>query len=305
MYKLFTLLFLTSCSLAGVRNTSTQSNQTGTERLVQIHNNYLSIVTGLDRDSDGWFYGDSCDGILFESLLAVGSGQPSDIQKAMIEPGHYYRNPSLSGCDHDISRDMLLGVYWFAWDQRRLDIAEELWQYGSDHNWKMGAGDTRTILTPGMVGLLAKLIHALNGADHPERFYTETQYSTDVGYQSHLTMLHILLDGELNSGITDKQLETLEKIARLNSENPLAQAALHVYTDGNHESAASLILGTWPVDRLPTTKDWCEEWRTQRKDHDSGFQPCSGNSSHSGGDLLFVLRIIRGGGPFPPMRMGM
>lgn len=280
------------CSLAGTRTTNSRKAINPRE-LEEVRTTYLRLSGEVERDSHGWYYGEDCDGILFESLLAVGSNRPTDIRQAEVSPGHFYRNPSLQGCSHDISRDMLLGVYWYAWHFQDLGIAEDLWAFGSANNWKMGEGDSRTILTPGMVSLLAKIIHELGGESHAERFYTETQYSTVPGFQSHLTLLHILLDGELNSGqITDVQLDTIEKIANKNPGNALAQGARSLYTGGDQRVATSLLLSTWPQDRLPTSNDWCESWRTQRADDDSGFKPCNKEVTHSGGDFLFVTRII-------------
>lgn len=247
---------------------------------------------------------DQCDSLLFVALQHVGLGDDAGpLTDAQGVPGHWYRLPALmqdkSVCDSDISRDMIQGLLVWMWEYRQLDLATQLWSYGASHAWKMGEErvtdrvDTRTVMDPQQIGLLADVIHALGGADHSERLIPAV-FSTDPGYVSHLTLLHLYLEGELHgNSLTDQQLSALRTIANTEVSNPLAQALLHRYTDGDQTVATNLLLGTWPAARLPTSSDWCDIWRTQRADGDSGLSPCPmQDHTHPGGDFLFAARII-------------
>jgi hypothetical protein len=295
-YLLLIIAFLVAATSLSCGPNHSRVRGTGPrlEELRERQERYLSLQESLERDSHGWFYGEDCDGLLFESLLSVSSGREVDIQAAEMEPGRFYRNPQREGCSNDTSRDMHLGLFWYIWHWRRLDIAEQVWAYGESHGWKMGiVGDTRLILSPGLIGLLGRIIHELGGADHAQRYYREKFYSTELGYQSHLTTLHILLDGEVSGNITDRQLSMLREIAEMNPTNPLSQASYHKYTDGEMSGATDLLLNLFPVDRLPDGRDWRHGWfleKDLRKESEWG----SGDprEQHSGGDFLFTARVI-------------
>jgi hypothetical protein len=51
---------------------------------------------------------------------------------------------------------------------------------------------------------------------------------------------------------------------------------------------------TWPQDRLANTKDWSEEWRTQRAEGDKGLKSdlVVPLKDHCGGDLLYVYHVL-------------
>lgn len=248
--------------------------------------------------SGAWAYPDSCDGLLFSALTAVGRSEPIDIEAAQGEiPGQWYRNPSREcypgSSASDISRDMVLGLVIYSVHFGRLDILEGLWSYGSARHWVMGRGDSRAVLTPSSVGRLARAIHYLGGADRPERYVLDIPSRT-AGYQGHLALLGILLDGKMAGRVSTLQLSDLRHLVQVMPGNPLAQALLHKYTDGDQTLATDLLLRTWPEDRLPDSTDWCEPWRTQRTDTDPGLHPCGDGSTHTGGDFLLVAALLLG-----------
>lgn len=258
-------------------------------------NIYLSLGV-----SGQWAFPDSCDGLLFSALDAVARDEPIDINLAEGQPGQWFRNPSHNCYDtgaaaSDISRDMILGLMIYSVHFDRKDILEDLWSYGKIHKWNMGrgVGDGRTVLTPATIGRLARAIHYLGGIYHAEAEIPDLP-STNPGFVSHLTLLGILLDGKMAEHIDSANLDALHTIVSEEPRNPLAQALLHKYTDGDQSVASGLLVSIWPSDRLPTSADWCEEWRLQRADSDRGLQPCISGITHSGGDLLFVSSLIQG-----------
>lgn len=248
----------------------------------------------------GWDIEETCDALLFVSLGHVGLVEPGPVSDAQSEPGHWFRLPGpgyAEGCSSDISRDMLMGLLVHMWKFRQLELAEQLWSYGASHGWKMGEErlepNTRTVMSPAQIGLLAEMIHRMGGADHPERIIPAL-YDTSPGYTSHLTMLHIWLIGQMRGNLGSQEVSALRAILKHMDSNPLPHALLHRYTDGDQTAATRRLLDTWPEGRLPTSDDWCEHWRTQRSDGDTGFDPCSEGLTHSGGDFLFTAAIILG-----------
>ncbi len=250
----------------------------------------------------GWNISSECDALLFVSLQHVGLGEPGPVEEAQQEPGHWFRLPSLVGnpalCSSDISRDMFTGLLVWIWHNQRLDLAEGIWDYGEAHGWVMGQErvdrfENRTIFLPSMIGLLAEVIHRLGGEDHPER-HLPAVYSTAPGFTSHLALLQIHLRGSMYGSIGASESNALDEISKHMAGSPLLQALLHRYSDGNQSAATSLLLSVWPSDRLPTSSDWTEVWRTQRSDGDPGLFPGAGDHQHPGGDFLFSAAVVLG-----------
>lgn len=298
MFRFFLMLLvmLVACGRPGDNPSQPTSNPT--EQLSAKYNLYKSLAP-----TDGFKSAGTCDALLFATLFNVGSGEEGSLLDAQGQPGQWFRLPGLKSdptlCSSDISRDMFMGLLTYIWHFKKLSMAQDIWEYGYNHNWQMGQErkplETRTVFTPPMIGLLAEIIYHLGGEDHPERYFSDAMvYNTDPGFVSHLTLLHLALRGSINKGLADKEVESLRLILRHMSGNPLAQALYHKYTDGDQSIATNLLLTVWPADRLPTTSDWSEEWRTQRSDGDSGLLPGEGGHTHSGGDFLFAAALVLG-----------
>lgn len=300
MYRLLVLALALICSplLACARKREVaRATETPTELLRQRFDLYKALAPR------NWDVSHECDALLFVTLQQTALGDSGLVELAESESGKWNRLPGplyAAACSSDISRDMMMGLFIWIWEFKRLDVAERLWDYGTDNNWIMGEErkpgfENRVMFMPGTVALLAELIHQLGGDSHIERsLLSVTPLFTDPGFQSHLSLLQIYLRGEMHGGLTAGELDDLSKILVHMSGNPLAHALYHKYTDGDQSRATELLLSTWPADRLPTKRDWRETWRTQRSDGDSGFQPGDSDESHSGGDFLFTSRIILG-----------
>lgn len=263
----------------------------------------------------GWSHFErSGDGVLFTSLLHVGKGEEFPIELVEDEPGKLVRNPNkepdgrVVDAGSDISRDMFAGIFWYLHVFRKKELAERIYSFGKKNRvpllpfpiWKMGrewsgrVGENRVYLTPQGISLLAQIIHSLGGKSHLIRHFPAGPYSTTPGYLSHLTLLTIALRGRVLGKISLIDYLALRGIARKNPLNPLAQALLAKYGDGDQSLAIGLLLSTYPPDRLPTTRDWHEAWRIQRADSDKGLEPNLNDpaTSHSGGDFLFTSALI-------------
>lgn len=259
------------------------------------------------RATNGWqSYSKSDDGLLFACLSAVALNREFAVELARNPDGQWFRNPGavlapLEQGHSTISRDMFTGLFMYILHFQRLDLAEQIWEYGEARGWKMGEEtrefDNRVYFTPTMISLLARIIHHLGGTDHYLARLIPQVYSTIPGYESHLSLLTIQMIGNIQGHIGLLELGALNKILKHMAHNPLAQALFHKYTDGDQSIATELLLDIWPSDRLPNKKqDWCEDWRTQRSDGDTGFGLCpkERNPQHSGADFLYVSALIQG-----------
>lgn len=298
MFKILiaSVLLLVSC---GANVMHPQESTVSNQRLTDTRKLYMQ------SGGYGWDeYGSNGDGLLFACLSAVAHGKEFDVEAAMDEPGHWYRNPGminrpLQPGESTISRDMFVGLFAYILHFKRLDLAEQIWDWGEAHSWKMGDEtkfpETRVYLTPDKISLLAKIIKHLGGADHKVARLAPILHDTKPGFTGHLTALSIQMLGIINGGIGSYELSSLKKIRDGGmSHNPLILALVHKYTDGDQSETIKELTGTWPEDRLPNTEqDWCEEWRVQRIDSDSGLRKCPNvHHTHSGADFLYVVNTL-------------
>ena len=265
---------------------------TNIEIVRQMEETYTNLMT---VDEFGFIDTSKCDSLLFTSLANVGA----DLTAAEPTPGQYVRRPvAYPDCftggmsRSDISRDMLLGVIYHSYLTSDLPRLLRLWNYGMAHNWIMSQhGGIHAIYGPGDTALLAQTIYVLSDGEHDygaRHAITPPVYNT-AGYVQHLQSITVWLRREVYGGLLSGEIALIRRYADENPGNPLHQMVL-----GNYARAAEILITTYPRDRLPTTADWCEPWRIQRVDTDSGLTPCADRGMiHSGGDLLFVARHIK------------
>lgn len=257
-------------------------------------------------DRYGFIESDKCDALLFTGLLGA-AGRRSMILAARDKNGAWHRRPLDRPCypqfsKSSISRDMLLGLLWYIWRNKSLDIANDLWDYGVKHNWIMGEGyPSRIYFTPGLQATLAEIIYRLGGKDHWYiRNLPQVWVGSMTGYRAHLEILHIMLRGELLGYITGPMLAALNGIDKsLDSKNTLNNIALARYydhvtvTNGHSALAVADVVGDhyWPDDRLPSDADRSARWIPEM-DVD-GWQPGKDpNKEFSGGDLVFCGNLL-------------
>lgn len=300
---LLPILLLLGCGRPGDKP---EASVTVREQLEQRRAVYLDLLPTVQRES-GFVDTDHCDSVLFSGLMAASGIDTIDVTAAEdpAKPGRWYRRPvSLPECyasgssRSTISRDMLLGVMWYAWTEKRLDVLERMWEYGESRDWFMGddaVGGFHTQMGP-LVPLLAREIYALGGEDHWVYRRLPLASEKDEGktdFESHLQVLQILLNAEVSHGVSETAIQRLQEQAGRQPGNPLFQYALHAWTDGQLDVAANLLLNEqyWPADRLPTSADRCSNWVLER-DVGSDWEPCDRNRIHSGGDFLFLSWMI-------------
>lgn len=276
------------------------------------------------QDKHGFIESDKCDSLLFSGLVGSTQEVYIDIKSALAEDGSWQRRPiELPSCysnghwnlleriksclmakttdikilqkifeagGSSISRDMLLGLAWYAYYNKRLDISESVIKYALSHRLVMGEGTlTRTILTPSLLSTYAWVSYRLGGPKRSWLRYLphfESKKVTD--FQAHLSVLHILLRNKLTN--KPKYLDLLQFHADRQPENAFFQAAT-----GNIDKAYTILNNEnyFPSSRLPTSEDRYEPYLWQRdygKDWISDLNQSV--KIHSGADFIFCYWLI-------------
>ncbi len=269
------------------------------EKVQPVRDTYMQLLPTI-ADSEGWYETTECDALLFNSLVAAG-GVDINIPLARDVSGKWFRRPAkdcfaTGHSQSEISRDMYIGLIFWAFLNERVDILEGIYQYGSANGWIMGEGAiSRTLMTPGLQATLADAIFALGGADHEERKYPQAWYCCNTNFAAHLDVLHILLRGYINGGISDTMASVLAEQYNRDINNPLFAFAWAKYHTGDYTIALQLLDNDalWPKDRLPTSDNYCDSWPMQRDPNTDDWAPCpEEGKTHTGGGLVLLTELI-------------
>lgn len=274
--------------------------------LVDKFNLYRSQTIGAPTH-----YG--CDSTLFDGLLGSVPGLNVDLTAARNEDGTWNRHPKIdcygTGLSRSsFSRDMFLGVLWWAVSNKRVDVLEDIYNYCSKQAQFPIAGcvfgkgpidDPRHVLSPNLIDTLAESIVYLGGTNHVlARGIYAGETEALEGFQAHLSVLHVLLRGKVQEGISNRQLSILKYHAERQPDNALFTAAYHKYSGQMRDEAVNTLMNErlFPSDRLPSTSEYCAEWLWQRDfSTEKDWTPCSENAKiHNGGDWLFAAALLLG-----------
>jgi len=251
---------------------------------------YLENMTKA-QDDWGFIESDKCDSLLFSGLLG-SAGVRVWLYGARDDDGRWYRRWQ-KDCypDHSassISRDMLLGVLWYAWGNKRADIAVNLLQYADKHGYIMGEGPpSRVLMTPALVNTTQLIAFKLGARKYAWKM-PEIWAATPKGSARHIQMLHILLRADVLGKLSPGAARRLKAIYRAEPENVLFAAAHNYWIKDT-----DIPLHDYPMDRLPDTSDWKEPWRPQRSMDDSGRLPSLPLKYHSGGEIVFINHFLQ------------
>lgn len=300
MRLLLTIFLLTSCGAE--RRDEAKITPTGWVLLLKEKYADLLKVENSARESGKWE--DNCDWLLFSGLTASADGAKIPrISSAEVESGKWLRRPVDKGdcypseSKSQISKDMFLGLFWYAYSNKDLALLERIAEYAKAHSNVMGAPfpeqASRVVIFP-QLPLLYALIYKLGGQDNATRQFFPPEILADGGFESHLQVLSIMLRAQLEP-IPESSYNILQKHAERQPDNALFCAAL-VGFGSDPERCANLLLdrSLWPYDRLPTRGDHCEFWPYQR-DKGADWEPCDPKDEQlSAGGFLFVAdKLLR------------
>lgn len=252
------------------------------------------------QDQYGFIESDHCDSLLFTSLAAVAGMNGVQILAARDKDGRWHRRPTHRPCYPNgsrstISRDMLLGLLWYIWSKKDLQLAKDLWQAGKRDNWIMGEGDiARIYFTPGLQATLAEIIYRLGGPNYwLSRRMPQSWSKMTKDYGSHLQALHLALRASLLGGMDSKMLDVSKHLNKKQPHNPLFKYLVARYDTGDFSSVIKSLgnKNWWPEDRLPTEKDRRGSW-LQERDYGHNWEPGEGDRTHTGGDFMFIYHLL-------------
>lgn len=260
-----------------------------------------------------------CDGAGFTSLYAAACGGYVDLSVFENADGSPRRDPNNEcypptlgggGSKSGFSRDMALMRLLAAVESSDLDWLQRFISYAEDHTWKIcDAVDLPTVISrcqmsPSLVALFIDARHKLKGEPTTGWLKLTKAESDDalavrVGFEAHLQVLGIYLSGRVRGAITDQELATLKAQTEREQGNALFHAVYHLYFDGDQGLAQALLvdLKHFPEDRLPSSKEHCEEYLYQRDEFKNGelsddWQACEPFSEHSGTDYALTTYIL-------------
>lgn len=259
-------------------------------------NLYKLLIKG-QQDRHGFIYTDECDSLLFSGLLGCVPNVTVNIDAAFDKDSQMWRRRpiDLPECypNHSkstISRDMLLGLAYYAYFNKRLDISEQVINYALTHWGVMGKGDiTRINIMPALLATFAWISYRLGGPSRPWLRLIPTFVSKNTeDYQAHLAVLHAYLRDEL-VGKSSKTHQNLYKYhADRNPKNALFQIAA-----GRVDKAYTILSDEqlFPTNRLPNKLDRHGPWLWER-DLGHNYEPGKEDRILSGGDYLFAYWLL-------------
>lgn len=294
----FALITLTAC---GGEKAERQKTTNNLSAIAEKQLTYLNLISEV-QDEFGFVESDHCDSLLFSGLARFGGASVSILAARDEASGQWFRTPFMdcyknerSNADRSrrssstISRDMLVGALWALYGDRNDGALKEMIAYGKRHRWLMGQGSfDRVFFTPNFQDTLYRLV----GRTFKGMPYAWIDPKKD--HQRHIVALNILLRGELEAKIDGSMLRLIKSFRKQSPKNALYQYAYHRFTDGDQAETIALLTDSkmFPVSRLPTSRERCGRWLWERDERNKDWRPCAKNRTHSGGDFIFLAKLL-------------
>jgi hypothetical protein len=122
---------------------------------------------------------------------------------------------------------------------------------------------------------------------------SETPVIKKAGFEKHLDAVALLTKAMVGDGLNLVEYEEIRKYSQESPRNALFSALYNKHRDGNQQQAIDILLdgSLFPSDRLPTSKERCEEYLWQRDNDPKDWGPCDANRTHDGVDFLFAAYV--------------
>jgi len=249
-----------------------------------------------------------CDGAGFTALYDLACPHVGvDLEKFQDDTGRMHRSPNHTTCwDYSktasenaatagskagFSRDHVLMRLIQAWEQKDLAWVSSFIKFTEansgvicdavDDETKIG----RCLMSPTLMTLLYDAEAKLK--DMPAKVVDQqlaaklSDSSADglgivTGSDAHLQVLRLLLKGRMYGALTNLEVATLKAQAERQPKNALFKAVYHKFTDGDQTVAMGLLKNQnmWPVETLPTTKNFCSDYLWSDDYSEADWLPC-------------------------------
>lgn len=300
MLKYLLILLLFSCS-----KSEKKESAPAPDPLLAKRDFYLSVQSQA-LNEHGYAHS-RCDSVGFTALCkAAGGCKDADLFKSE-DNGRWYRSPEKDCFDKgesqsDFSKDMALMLFVQLYKSKDLPALARFKAYVDANRYVLGRptdtaeGISRVIMSPSLILTMERLYKYLSGSWSGTPIPTEEAAIPVInrGFLAHLDVLKIWLDGELTGETDDVADFILRSQVERQPKNAVFQAAYHAYRDGDQTKTAEILLdeSLFPSDRLPASRDRCEEYLFQR-DYGDDWKPCEKEETHDAVDFL-VAGMIAG-----------
>lgn len=271
MKLLLVIVLFFSCSAKDVTEKAQPSEKLGALRIA-----YREKMSNVKFDKEtGWPSVKDCDALLWAGL-ARAAGAELRLELAEYSSGELHRRPRPpcwengedKGSKSTISRDMILGWLWAKWRDKDIAALARFQNRAEAKNWVVGqpyperAGEV--LLTGNLIGLLGRTTCEVFQNCPIYRKIEPIHSKSSVDYVQHLTVLFILLNGEVwgkntveygvvrsnfppeisQTDIKESEKKILEWHYEQNKNDALFSAAWHLYEDGNFDEPIDLLLSS-------------------------------------------------------------
>lgn len=273
--------------------------------LFDKYNLYLEKVKIAERNENQWFSNFNCDALLFHGLGAYAGIDDIEIEEAKNNStNQWFRTPQKTCFEEKrskstISRDMFLGLYFWIYKNKRIDLITEIVKYGQKHSnklfWIMGEGDkSRTSFNPGFIATTQELRYRLGGANSNSRKFPQAYSKALKGYEAHIHVLHIYLRYLITKKMSSTAWETIKHYADTQPVNALFTSIACRFDSSYCDLSYKTLLDSnlFPNEKLPTNKNYCGEYLFQRDQNSSSWKPCKELKNHIPIDFLFASAIM-------------
>jgi len=182
---------------------------------------------------------------------------------------------------------MFAGIMLCLHAEDRGERLQEIYQFGEEHDWMMGEGSVdRVYFTPNFQNTLAELT-GNEWSSVPEFWLDPIK-----DHQRHVVALNFILRGEAAGKAPKDGLVVIEKFFEEEPKNALYSYIVHRYNDGDQTKTIKILNELFPKGRMPESKDWCGSWLWERSSENSNWLPCEERETHTGGELIFLAKLL-------------
>lgn len=298
MIKYLFLILLFSCSKSEKKSLAPLPEDL-TAKVKAKRDFYLSVQSQA-LNVHGYAH-EKCDSLGFTALCkAAGGCKDADLSKSE-DNGRWYRSPEKDCFDNgesksDFSKDMALMLFIQFYQSKDLKSLARFKAYVDENNYVMGRptntpeGLSRVVMSPGLILTMERLYKELSGAWSGTPIPAEPAEALPFinrGFLAHIDVLSIWLNAELTGKTSDVDDFVLRSQVERQPKNAIFQSVYHAYRDGDQTKTLEILAddSLFPPDRLPASKDRCEEYLFQR-DYGDDWKPCDKEETHDAVDFL-------------------